>query len=181
MKYPKPGYANPLVSLHLFPLPSSSLHPSLSALSSVSKSASHSHSPPTPKFLDLTWPGQKKPTDQIIFEVAWLKEGALVVKESDRSATSGNVVVFELGKIGDGVKLDEGGEVLEFKGNVTRELVGGEGWIEQVSNICSIFLPWNAITNVTYMVSVSNNRLLRWRISRHHSLGRRIQPSCLLP
>lgn len=61
-----------------------------------------------------------------------------MVKESDRSAESGNVVLFDLGEIGldeeegEEIQLEEGGEDLKLIGKVVRELSAGDGWIDQV-------------------------------------------------
>lgn len=66
----------------------------------------------------------KPVTNQVIFEVTWIGR-RLLVKESDRSASSGNVVVFDV----DDTTVGEGSLV----GKVVRKLDGGKGWIEQVS------------------------------------------------
>ncbi|CDZ97247.1 dipeptidyl aminopeptidase [Phaffia rhodozyma] len=123
MKYPKPGYPNPLVTAHVFSLSyyeskaidiSSSSHANLTLL--VQQSIRR-----------LAWPNQKPSTDQIIFDLVWVNKTQLLIKETDRSAASGNVVLFEIGQGDRFGKLAEEGVI---RGNIVRSLNGGKGWLD---------------------------------------------------
>jgi dipeptidyl aminopeptidase B len=110
MKYPKPGYANPVVSVSMFDL---DLH-----LSSKSSS---------PLVLELTWEGRHVQEDSIIQEVVWIANETLILKEVNRNADIGSVVLFEFnGDDGDLV-----GRVVRHLGKNGEE--GDEGWIDHVS------------------------------------------------
>lgn len=119
MRYPKPGYPNPLVSLRLFSLRTLSelLSSSFDEPSTLASQATS----------NLTWPDQKPATNQVIFEVTWVGQ-RLLVKESDRAAQSGNVVLFDA----DAVSGQAGGVV---QGKVVRKLDGKKGWIEQSQTV----------------------------------------------
>lgn len=70
----------------------------------------------------LTWPGAMPLVDRIILEVGWVGDRDLLVKEVDRAARKGSVVIFQNG---------------EREGKVTRVLgkdgeEGDDGWIDHV-------------------------------------------------
>jgi dipeptidyl aminopeptidase len=76
-RYPKPGNPNPLVDLHTF-----SLATFLSTRSlGLAKNA-------------LTWPGEMSQETRVLMEVGWVADDALIVKEVDRAARIGSVVLF---------------------------------------------------------------------------------------
>ncbi|KAI3616486.1 putative dipeptidyl aminopeptidase [Moniliophthora roreri] len=112
MRYPKPGYPNPIVNVHLVGLPTS---------------------PTSTEFTDveLGWQDRKPRNDSVIMEVAWVNENELIVKEVNRNADDGRVVYFD---------FSSRNGVQEVQGKVTRKLgkdgeEGDEGWIESNQNI----------------------------------------------
>ncbi|KAJ9106205.1 hypothetical protein QFC21_001349 [Naganishia friedmannii] len=104
MKYPKPGTPNPLVTVHSYSLAETGL---------VST---------------LTWPGAMPLSDRIILEVAWVGHNDLLVKEVDRAARKGSVVIFENG-------INEG-KVTRVLGQEGEE--GDDGWIDHSQNAIPI-------------------------------------------
>lgn len=107
-RYPKPGTPNPTVTVHTF---------SLSSLSS-------------PNVHRLTWPGEFPLPDRIITEVGWVADDALLVKEIDRAARDGNVVLFQF--------ESEEGKSKTMEGKIVRRLgkdgeEGDDGWIDHAS------------------------------------------------
>jgi dipeptidyl aminopeptidase B len=113
MKYPKPGYNNPLVSVHVF-----DLERYKSALGVPAASAT----------LELDWLGRHSKENSIISEVTWVDNSTLVIKEVNRAADDGNVVLFDL-DVADDTRRSMG-RVVRKKGKVGEE--GDEGWIESV-------------------------------------------------
>lgn len=82
----------------------------------------------------MTWPRAMPLADRIILEVGWVGDRDLLVKEVDRAARRGSVVIFQGG---------------EREGKVTRVLgkdgeEGDDGWIDHV---CSLLC---AVVHVTY-------------------------------
>lgn len=75
MRYPKPGYRNPDVTVHVFNVDGRNA-----------------------TVRQLEWEGQLEPGARIITEVAWVGDDALIVKEIDRAARNGRVAVFTDGK-----------------------------------------------------------------------------------
>ncbi|KAE8542158.1 hypothetical protein D1P53_001641 [Cryptococcus gattii VGV] len=126
MKYPKPGTPNPTVTVHTF---------SLSSLSSTSVQR-------------LTWPGEFPLPDRIITEVGWVADDALLVKEIDRAARDGNVVLFQFESEGEDGKSKTmegkiGQNVIPVKGSVPGylDIVPNQGY-----NHIALFTPLNAST-----------------------------------
>jgi dipeptidyl aminopeptidase len=113
MKYPKPGYNNPLVSVHVF-----DLERYKSALGVPAASAT----------LELDWLGRHPPKNSIISEVAWVGNSTLIVKEVNRAANDGNVVLFSM-DVADETRKSMG-RVVRKKGKTGEE--GDDGWIESV-------------------------------------------------
>ncbi|KIM34094.1 hypothetical protein M408DRAFT_325611 [Serendipita vermifera MAFF 305830] len=116
MRYPKPGYANPLVSVHVF-----DLNGYLTAVEDGSSSALSRHT------WELSWEDQRPQTDSIIQEVAWVDDKSLIVKEINRSGNAGSVVLFNL-------------DYPTRRGSVVRRLgkngeEGDDGWIEPSQRI----------------------------------------------
>jgi len=115
MKYPKPGYPNPLVSVHVFDLSSYLAdHESLGF-------------PAADNTFTLDWDERHDPNDSIIQEVAWVGNTTLIVKEVNRNADDGNVIHFELHHA---VQLREQGKVVRKLGKNGEQ--GDNGWIDHV-------------------------------------------------
>jgi dipeptidyl aminopeptidase len=72
---------------------------------------------------DLTWKGEMSLDARVIIEVGWVADDALLVKEIDRAARKGSVVLFEGGS--------SKGKVVRILGKDGEE--GDDGWIEHVS------------------------------------------------
>lgn len=117
MKYPKPGYNNPTVSVHVF-----ALQDYLDRLGDGDEQADALEE----ATLELTWEGRIASNNSVISEVAWVGNSTLLVKEVNRAATNGSVILFN---------LDAGavnvGQVVRKLGQKGEQ--GDEGWIEQVS------------------------------------------------
>lgn len=110
MRYPTAGHNNPTVSAHVLNLRLLDSDPS-NASSFVA---------------DLDWGGRFERDDSILFDVAWLGNTTLLLKESNRNSDDGNVIVFD---------LNPG----TFRGGVVRKLGNhGEendnGWIDSVGH-----------------------------------------------
>jgi len=118
MKYPKPGYDNPLVSAHVFDLDRYQ-----SALGIPAASAT----------LQLDWLGRHSKNDSIISEVAWVGNTTLIIKEVNRPADDGNIIVFDLDAAGGASRSM--GRVVRKKGKNGEE--GDDGWIDSV---CIMYL-----------------------------------------
>ena len=118
IKYPKPGYNNPLVSVHVF-----DLEAYLSQSESAPASAAHE------AVVDLRWFDSFPSNNSIINQVAWVDDSTLVLKEVTRAADHGNVVLFNLGTTSSGGIAT--GEVVRKLGIDGEE--GDEGWIDAVS------------------------------------------------
>lgn len=70
----------------------------------------------------LKWPGILDPETRIITEVSWVADDALLVKETDRAARVGHVILFRDG--------ESEGVVVRRLGKDGEE--GDDGWIEHV-------------------------------------------------
>ena len=126
MKYPKPGYQNPLVSIHVFQFDEylKTLHsggPQPAALASAS--------------LQLDWNGRQSADDSIIQEIAWVGNSTLLVREVNRAGNNGSVSIFDLTSTAS----------LRSHGNVVRRLgkngeQGDDGWIDAVCSLLHDFL-----------------------------------------
>ena len=122
MKYPKPGYENPLVSLHVFDLARSQAH----------DGGSTKGFSPSDETLTLDWDGRHPAEDSVIMEVTWIGNSSLMVKEVNRNADNGSVILFDL----DAVNIQS-----RARGMVVRKLgkhgeEGDDGWIDVV---CDLF------------------------------------------
>ncbi|KAF8585399.1 dipeptidyl aminopeptidase [Ramaria rubella] len=119
MKYPKPGYPNPLVSVHVF-----DLH-------AYQTQGSSPLGTPVTFTRELTWNGRRPREDSVIQEIAWVANSTLLVKEVSRAADMGNVVICNLAQ-------QEAG--LLASGTVVRKLgksgeQGDDGWIDSSQNV----------------------------------------------
>lgn len=121
MKYPKPGTPNPLVTVYTF-----SLVQHFSTFSTL------------PALELLTWQGEMDVDKRVIIEVGWVGDYDLLVKETNRAATDGNVVLFR-GK-------ETNGRVVRKLGKDGEE--GDDGWIEHVSERFFVFwsFDWPGLT-----------------------------------
>lgn len=116
MKYPKPGYNNPIVSVHVFDLAKYLNEDPFGMLNGF---------PIEEATVTLDWEDRLPESDSVIMEVAWVGNANLIVKEVSRAADMGNVAYFDLQADGSG------------KGRVVRKLgktgeQGDDGWIESV-------------------------------------------------
>ncbi|KAI0640694.1 dipeptidyl aminopeptidase [Trametes meyenii] len=117
MKYPKPGYNNPLVSVHVFQL--DEYQDAMRELGSGANRTQVAQG----ATIELRWDARQAANNSVISEVAWVGEKALLVKEVTRAAEDGSVVYFDLSK----------GHANE--GTVVRKLgkegeEGDSGWID---------------------------------------------------
>ena len=108
-RYPKPGTPNPLVTVQTFSL---SDYLANHLLSSAKQT--------------LSWPGEMSQDQRLITEVVWVSDDALLIKELDRSARNGSVVLFQGG--------EAQGTVVRTLGKSGEE--GDDGWIDHVRNGC---------------------------------------------
>lgn len=113
MRYPKPGFNNPLVSAHLFDLSG--------YLESQDEASIPSVAPYTHR---LTWDEQRPEKDAIIQEIAWIDNSTLVIKEINRSGDIGHVVLL------DTTQPSRPGKVVRRLGKDGEE--GDKGWIDAV-------------------------------------------------
>lgn len=98
MKYPKPGYNNPLVSVHVFDLARY-----LARVGSgdenngvIENGVGTSGFPAANETLTMDWIGRQPVENSIIAEVVWADHSTLIVKEVNRNADEGSVVLFGL-------------------------------------------------------------------------------------
>ena len=85
--------------------------------------------------IELTWDGRLPINDSIISEVTWISGTELLIKEVNRGATKGQVLLFDVSDVKS--NLLNGGP--SAKGKIVRRLgkdgeEGDDGWIDQVSN-----------------------------------------------
>ena len=70
----------------------------------------------------LSWPGEMSLDERVIMEIGWAGDDALIIKEIDRAARKGNVVLIQGGAQGKIVRtLGKNGEE------------GDDGWIDHAS------------------------------------------------
>jgi dipeptidyl aminopeptidase len=119
MKYPKPGYNNPTVTVHVFDL-GLYLEESKGDMTGLGLPLKNST-------LTLDWEARKPAEDGIIFEVAWVGNVTLLIKEVNRNADNGSVVLFNL----DVTESRTYGRVVRKLGKMGEE--GDDGWIDAVS------------------------------------------------
>ncbi|KAI0315043.1 dipeptidyl aminopeptidase [Amylostereum chailletii] len=115
MRYPKPGYNNPVVSTHVFDVERY-----------LSESAMLGDFSPSEATLELDWQGKLPANDSIIMEVAWLGNKSLILKEVNRNSDAGSVVHFD---------LEDTQGLNANMGHVVRKLgksgeQGDDGWID---------------------------------------------------
>ncbi len=127
MKYPKPGYRNPLVSVHIFDLKGYlAAQESEEEWHTLEKVEREDTAPvPASHVVTLSWEGQRLAKDSIIQEVAWVHNATLIIKETDRSGNDGSVILFDLSH-----RLDRMGVIVRSLGK-NGEL-SDSGWIDMV-------------------------------------------------
>jgi hypothetical protein len=157
MKYPKPGTPNPLVTLHVFDI-------------------DHGLTAP----VELTWDGRLPLSDSIINEVVWLSSTQLLIKEVNRAATTGQVVLFDISQVRTNQLYGGSGA----KGKIVRRLgkdgeQGDDGWIDAVC--FSYSHGWEGL-NCVFLFRISmfglSSREDTW-ISYPHRKGTIILPTLL--
>ncbi|KAJ7746743.1 dipeptidyl aminopeptidase [Mycena maculata] len=133
MKYPKPGYRNPIVEVAVF-----DLNAFLAA----------GDSDVDVQLLTLDWAGRHVEDDSVISEIKWVSDNMLILKEVNRNADNGSVVLFE--------KLATASSVLtsteRAQGTVVRNLgkdgeEGDDGWIDNYQNIYA--LPTQLVSSLS--------------------------------
>ncbi|KAF9038656.1 dipeptidyl peptidase IV N-terminal region-domain-containing protein [Panaeolus papilionaceus] len=128
MRYPKPGYENPLVRVKVF---------DLEAFQADTSTPAHGDEKDADDFvLTLDWPNKHPSQDSVIAEVAWVGNTDLIVKEVNRNADDGSVILFDLDK-GTGASKTR---VQRATGSIVRHLgkngeQGDDGWIEHEQSI----------------------------------------------
>ncbi|KAH9991150.1 dipeptidyl peptidase IV N-terminal region-domain-containing protein [Russula vinacea] len=117
MRYPKPGYPNPLVSASVFDLERY-----------LYESSFNNYYDPAESTLELEWSGSLPRNDSIIIEVVWLGHGggSLLLKEVNRNADVGRAVLFDLSDTA--LLAARTGRVVRTLGKDGEE--ADEGWIE---------------------------------------------------
>jgi dipeptidyl aminopeptidase len=118
MKYPKPGYENPLVSVHVFDLGRY-----------LEESAATGDFPAAEATHELHWSERHPLFNSIIAEIAWVGNASLILKEVNRNADDGHVVLFNLDDMD--VQSRARGQVVRKLGKNGEE--GDSGWIDHVS------------------------------------------------
>ncbi|GMK55819.1 hypothetical protein CspeluHIS016_0208750 [Cutaneotrichosporon spelunceum] len=118
MRYPKPGTPLPLVSVHTFNLQRYNEAGAQGLGDKRLEAAKQT----------LRWSGQLPPGEGIIVEVSWVGNDALLVKEIDRPARNGQVIIFQGGKV-DGKQVRKLGKDGEE---------GDDGWIDHGQNLIAI-------------------------------------------
>jgi dipeptidyl aminopeptidase B len=118
MKYPKPGDDNPLVSVHIFDLARYQAH----------HGSSTNGFPLSDETLTLDWDGRHPVEDSVIKEVTWVGISSLMLKEVNRNADNGSVVLFDLNAVD--IQSRARGKVVRKLGKHGEE--GDDGWIDKV-------------------------------------------------
>ncbi|KAJ6561203.1 dipeptidyl aminopeptidase [Mycena vulgaris] len=127
MKYPKPGYRNPLVEVAVFDL-----------AAYLAEEAATKDGEPDVQILALHWDGRHAEDDSIVSEIKWVSDDMLILKEVNRNADNGSVVLFEKLAKSSALTLAE-----REKGTVVRKLgkdgeEGDDGWIDNFQNIYAL-------------------------------------------
>ncbi|KAJ7156898.1 dipeptidyl aminopeptidase [Mycena crocata] len=130
MKYPKPGYRNPLVEVAVFDL-----------------AAYLDDGDSEVQILTLNWPGRHIDDDSIINEIKWVSDDQLILKEVNRNADNGSVVLFDKLASSTALTLAE-----RERGSVVRKLgkdgeEGDDGWIDNFQNIRA--LPTSLVSSLS--------------------------------
>ncbi|KAH9832495.1 dipeptidyl aminopeptidase [Rhodofomes roseus] len=121
MKYPKPGYKNPIVSLQVFQVDDYLRDTRYGGYQPAALASSS---------LQLDWDGRQSADDSVIQEIAWVGNETLLVREVNRAGNNGTVSIFDLGSTA----------ALRSHGHVVRRLgkdgeQGDDGWIDQAQRV----------------------------------------------
>ncbi|KAJ6485813.1 dipeptidyl aminopeptidase [Mycena sanguinolenta] len=130
MKYPKPGYPNPVVEVAVF---------DLAAYMEAGDS--------DVQLLTLDWTGRHIDDDSIVSEIKWVSDDMLILKELNRVADNGSVVLFENLSKSSTLSLAE-----RERGTVVRKLgkngeEGDDGWVDNFQNIYA--LPTTLVSSLS--------------------------------
>ncbi|KAG6917095.1 hypothetical protein DXG01_003915 [Tephrocybe rancida] len=120
MKYPKPGYNNPLVSVRVFDF-ARHLVDAASTTGVDFPAAENTH--------ELEWPERHPSNDSVVLEVTWVGNSELILKEVNRNADDGNVVLFNL----DNTTARSQGKVVRKLGKKGEQR--DNGWIDNDQTI----------------------------------------------
>lgn len=129
MKYPKPGFNNPLVSVHVFDLARYQAH---------NGGSTNVGFPLSDETLTLDWDGRHPVEDSVIMEVAWVGVSSLMLKEVNRNADDGSVILFDLNAVD--FQSRALGKVVRKLGKQGEE--GDDGWIDEVCDFFSGNMRW---------------------------------------
>ncbi|KIY51898.1 hypothetical protein FISHEDRAFT_70393 [Fistulina hepatica ATCC 64428] len=127
VRYPKPGYTNPTVDAYMFDLEAYvKARPTVSAPHVVALAKSLHR---------LSWTPRAPSDDRVLMEVAWVSDMRVIVKEVNRNADIGRVVLFDFAndRLRPGV----------LQGTIARKLgregeQGDNGWIDATQTIHSL-------------------------------------------
>lgn len=147
MKYPKPGFENPLVSLKVVDIDSlrnsnskgqNEVDVENSKINLVDPITSNSNQfdKDFEELLKDGIQGRGKGFGRLIVEVAWLGGNQVLVREFNRQSDMSRILLFDMQKIGRDIsKGGVGGEDKEVVGEVVRRIDERNkgGWIESVS------------------------------------------------
>lgn len=123
MKYPKPGYPNPLVSVHVF-----DLERYLDEHDIDDDELATTEFPAVNNTLTLDWENRHPVTNSIVQEIAWVGNSTLILKEVNRNSDDGNVVLFDLEA--SSTRQRSTGRVVRKLGKKGEQ--GDDGWIDHV-------------------------------------------------
>ncbi|KAJ2927846.1 hypothetical protein H1R20_g9258, partial [Candolleomyces eurysporus] len=126
MKYPKPGYPNPLVSVHVF-----DLERYLDQHDIDEDELATTEFPAVNNTLTLDWENRHPVTNSIVQEVAWVGNSTLILKEVNRNSDDGNVVLFDLEATT--ARQRSTGRVVRKLGKKGEQ--GDDGWIDHDQSI----------------------------------------------
>lgn len=121
MKYPKPGFRNPLVEVAVFDL------------AAYLDEKETEFGDPDVQILTLNWDGRHTEDDSVVSEIKWVSDDMLILKEVNRNADNGSVVLFDKLAKSSVLSLAE-----RERGTVVRNLgkdgeEGDDGWVDNVS------------------------------------------------
>ncbi|EJC99985.1 dipeptidyl aminopeptidase [Fomitiporia mediterranea MF3/22] len=154
MRYPKPGYTNPSVDVHVFDLDGY-----LSNRQDDDDEDDDEISDEVTEHLSrLTWSSRRSVNDSVIMDVAWIGADDLLVKEVNRGADDGVVVHFDMEDLSI-AGAEVRGEVVRHLGRNGEE--GDGGWIESRQSVYP--LPPTLVTTLgldgtAYLDLVNNSQ-----------------------
>lgn len=125
MRYPKPGYPNPLVSLHIFSLDN---YRNLSSIPARPVLGDQIDAQTREAMFDLEFDKPFPADDVVISEVVWVSEQELLVRATNRASNIERVTLFTV----------PDRPSAKLRGQTLREttLTKEQGWIEAASRRC---------------------------------------------